>query len=1646
MKEKILKIGVIIALIATLVMTDFIWVGYGVVMAMYEELEAQNNTTNVKNVEFDAYFLNDGSKSHSKQGNIGEEQTLILGIYVKEKGVLNDAKIKIENSNFVILKDKVNSEYVKNIDLEKNEIELNQIIYQNNAEISLPISFNKEQEFKEDCFDKENTFSLTGTYKEEEKETNVEGNIKTRMIWTEQTDVNLSQGIEKFINLGEQGILLEQNITTEVIDNKLPRENETLEVKVPELEQKLPENVTVLYNGDKLAEDKVEYQKENKKLIVKNETKGIWGNAKNEYKVIYQYPEEIGIENKEITLKTSMATKLYTKEEIVKEDTKNVEISETGNIASISKTATESLEKGYMYAAGENATTYFETNKIEISNAKALEKVEVENQEESFLNEAGETFDISNKTNYLETTLNKENIQEILGENGIVTIYDGGQNTLAIINNQTEADENGNITITYEEPKSRIKIETSKPENEGTLIITNKKQIEGNTEYPKEQLKTFTSIVTKTKVATNLSEEIAEAKINLVDTKTEATISINNNNLSTLQKNENVQLLVTLKSNSAKYDLFKNPKIEIVLPKELNINVKNINQMNGQNELRIVNPKLYQNENGDRVISMDLQGEQKTFANDINEGIQIAITADIEIDITTPSKQAQIIMNYTNENKPGESFTATTDINLNSKYGLLTVNKLSNFNENQEVIENIDDKVKTGTLDENKPAREAKQEISIINNYETDITNIAIIGKIPGLEEEQVQNELLKSNFEMKLKQALVVEGKTAKIYYSEDSKAKVDSNTWKENVEDFSKIKAFKIEIEENKLKPLEELKISYLLDIPEGLTKNQETYTYVTVNYEYAGDVIQANSVISLKTEEQKEAVLKQEKTDKLLVELTGKTGGETLAEGQEVYEGQGIKYILKVTNTSQEEIKNFTMTATQSNSVFYDKKVYNDGWDSIEGDENVEYTRIEENPELTEMKRTVESIKPGESVELSYQFSVKEISGAGQSTVGSIKFLADGIEEKEIATLNNPIKTGKIKLQMRSKYEEEYNVLTNREYPFFLDVTNISDGTQNDITLNLPVPEGFEFDTESLFEAEDGEYEFIEYKNGVVTFRIPEINQGETISIRLGFQVLPMDTSIEQKAYSFTFSGTLGNETYVSNEMDRTIYNAESDIEARQYGSIVGEEVENGDELTYTAIIENKGTKEKFLEITDYLPDGVIPNKATIRKYQIVDGKENLVLEEDIEITNENEDGTQEKTDIIAYGESLAANEKFVLTIDTTIDTSKIFEEEITNEIEITALLQEIECNSVTYKVKGNENIDPNPDPEMTYDISGTAWVDENKNGLREEQEAKLKDIEVMLINEETGEIAVDFADNQIVAKTNENGEYSFTNVKQGKYIVVFKYDTTMYRVTEYQKEGVSQETNSDVISKTISLEGEEEQVAITGTLELTNNDIENIDAGFIEGEKFDLRLDKYINRVIIQDNKGTTVKQYDNTNFAKIDLDSKKLDSSTVIIEYSIKVTNEGELAGYVNEIADYIPNDLTFNSGMNQNWYQLANGELHSKELSNQIIRPGESKLLTLTLVKDMNQNNTGTTINTAEIYKASNDYSINDIDSTPANKVSGEDDISTVELIISISTGGGTMYISLILIIIAIIGVGIYLIKKRVLTDETSNEKENNDL
>lgn len=81
----------------------------------------------------------------------------------------------------------------------------------------------------------------------------------------------------------------------------------------------------------------------------------------------------------------------------------------------------------------------------------------------------------------------------------------------------------------------------------------------------------------------------------------------------------------------------------------------------------------------------------------------------------------------------------------------------------------------------------------------------------------------------------------------------------------------------------------------------------------------------------------------------------------------------------------------------------------------------------------------------------------------------------------------------------------------------------------------------------------------------------------------------------------------------------------------------------------------------------------------------------------------------------------------------------------------------------------------------------------------------------------------------------------------------------------------------------------------------------------------------------------------------------------------------------------------------------------------------------------MTQENTGTIINKAEISKHYNEYMLNDINSTPANRNEKENDMGRADVIISINTGNVVLYISVIMSAIVAIGVGTYFIKKKVI-------------
>ena len=144
-------------------------------------------------------------------------------------------------------------------------------------------------------------------------------------------------------------------------------------------------------------------------------------------------------------------------------------------------------------------------------------------------------------------------------------------------------------------------------------------------------------------------------------------------------------------------------------------------------------------------------------------------------------------------------------------------------------------------------------------------------------------------------------------------------------------------------------------------------------------------------------------------------------------------------------------------------------------------------------------------------------------------------------------------------------------------------------------------------------------------------------------------------------------------------------------------------------------------------------------------------------------------------------------------------------------------------------------------------------------------------------------------------------------------------------------------------------------------------------------------------------------------------------------------NEGNIAGYAKQIVDYLPSELKFSSELNKDWYKATDGKIYTKALADTIINPGETKEIKLVATKATTENNLGTTNNSAEIYESYNEYGVADTDSTTGNNKTKEDDYGSADILITLNTGTIIMYISLTISVIAIIGIGAYMIKKKVL-------------
>ena len=224
----------------------------------------------------------------------------------------------------------------------------------------------------------------------------------------------------------------------------------------------------------------------------------------------------------------------------------------------------------------------------------------------------------------------------------------------------------------------------------------------------------------------------------------------------------------------------------------------------------------------------------------------------------------------------------------------------------------------------------------------------------------------------------------------------------------------------------------------------------------------------------------------------------------------------------------------------------------------------------------------------------------------------------------------------------------------------------------------------------------------------------------------------------------------------------------------------------------------------------------------------------------------------------------------------------------------------------------------------------------------------------------------------------------------------------------------------------------------------NEEDDLDKEFVKVKYFDLALKKWVSKAIIIDADGTqTVQETGHTGDedpeppAKVDLGRRDINKVTVKFEFQIKITNEGEIAGYAKEITDYIPEGLRFVQEDNPDWYtrEPLNGKerVATKLLENTLLQPGESATVSIILTWINGQDNMGLKTNIAEISQDYNDSHTPDIDSVPDNFKEDEDDIDDAPVMLTVALGDAKLYIGIATLVVIALGGGVFIIKKYVI-------------
>jgi len=1534
-----------------------------------------------------------------------------IAIDLYNSSYIKDASISFENSNFSIKNESIEQE--KHIQSINNEvIKLNSSEIDETINLNVPVTFKKADYLSEDYFNKTVMVKLSGTYVDrngEEKtfSKQVQTNVSWYLINKEFIADTEIVRCFTFSENNQNNVLVTLKLTSGVKNCATPEKEKTLEINIPKIRNIYPE---VIVAADNFTS---EQDQANEKLTL---TKNIVKNENNEYKwekendVIYltyiyrNIANNFYSDKKDISFKSVTTTLDY----VEHGRTQNAEVKqipldnsdEVNNIIIASTTSTPSVNRGYIVSNTGLETNFNVKYSLNIGYAQTTNSIK--------LKEINNEYSSSFRTKSI--TVDGNELTRIFGENGKITIsLKDSSDTYEITKNNT--------TITLPSNKEVDEMNTTAPTGVGNININMVKTINSNASTTLANKTKITGgvIIVNTDLANNQVATACEWETKIEEPTQKIHFESKFKTLSTIKKNERMILSVVLESDSIDDYLFKNPSLKITYPNVIKT-ISNITTnilYDDNNELSVSTTNI-NNEN--HTLTIALSGTQTRYTSSaVSKGILVQIVADYTLDRLAPTIDSAMYLEVQNANTNQTStmlkafkIVAPTEFIIQNKMDVTSPTNENGtsdkyyFNESRVTIEeDVEDIVIPLYSNE----KHITVQGTVVNNQGSDIDNAVIMGNFPSKNSNSYSGTAFNATFDTVVMGEISVANEsrrtnnnaegTYRVYYSTNANESIDSTNWTEDVSENAK--SYKI-VFLTPLKNTERKDFYYRVKTPKDMTYDQhakESFALVYGNGSLAGEqysYLEARPI---------GVATKQESDFSVDISVKDYMTNQEIRDGDTVNEGEYLNVRIAITNISNRKINNVKAVIELTKNlgsvdVFTELVNHNNFGDDIE--ENINEINASETKIVNKILY-VEAIR---------QFQKEGVNLEDDDPDNDAIYSIMNVKVYEGNELEFKPQQFKNKIEFKTisgitiSPAESADVGIDDTFQQFFYVRNLTENDLSNVEIKGTLPNGIDYDSEANNAINiDGLTYSYNSNNREYTIKIDKIEAYSlTFRIPINFKASNYGTyELKSKAYA-------NNQEISFNKINVTIAGAARNFEVSHTISTLTNEIKDTDTFYFNITIKNHWNIQKIVEFKDRLDDNFVVKEYTILQNDKIKSQHKNINFIDYNFIMDPED---------------IAEIRIKCGLKTQAEGTKI---NLTHKPEAICEKVKININPITINVTGTGDFVNTNNPVINgkYSISGAAWLDANNNGRREDTEQKISNITMKLIDNSTNKVAVDDFGYEQLTTTNNNGEYIFTDIPVGSYVVVAYYDADKYGCGDYQNRSVAEDLNNDFIET----EYEGKIVGATNNIIVQNSNISAIDISLIPRNTFDMALEKSVTSVSVSSSNGKEANYNFNNELAKVEISNEKGVKYYFVIEYTLTLKNVGYIDGYAKSVIDYIPKGMTFNQEDNPGWYIKSDGYAYNNTLANTLIKAQNQTSVKIKLRKEMTAEQTGIIKNSAELGEVYNTEGIDDINSTSANKDSSENDYSEALVVVALSTGGQIIRVAGI--VFGVLGLGAVII------------------